>query len=411
MKADRAGLANGTGLRIAMIGQRGVPATFGGIERHVEELASRLAARGHEVTVFCRTNYSPDRRSTHRGMRLRHLPTIGTKHLDAITHSTLSTGAAMAGRFDVIHYHAFGPGLVAPLPRYLSRAKVVMTVHALDDERSKWSTGAQRILRLAQWMSARVPDRTIVVSSALADHYAARHHRSTTWIANGVLAPTPLPAREITERFGLKPRSYLLFVGRFVQEKAPDLLVEAFLRLSVAHPDLRLVLAGGSSFTDQFVNDLARLTARNDRVVLPGYAYGSLLAELYSNAAAFVLPSKLEGLPLTLLEAASYGTPVVASAIEPHVEVLGCDAPGHRLFSPGDVDDLAAAVQRALADPAAELAAADGLRDEVLRRYDWNRTAEQTEALYLAALTDRRPAHAQMTRPATPDRDPETAAR
>ena len=167
-------------MRIAMIGQRGIPATFGGVEHHVEELGSRLAERGHQVTVYSRSNYTSERQTIYRGMRPRYLPTVSSKHLDAIVHSTLSTVDAMLADADIVHYHAVGPGLPAVLPRYLSGAKVVLTVHGLDAERAKWSRSAQLVLRFGQWMSARVPDATIVVSRDLAHHFRDRYGRSTS---------------------------------------------------------------------------------------------------------------------------------------------------------------------------------------------------------------------------------------
>ena len=364
-----------------MIGQRGVPATFGGIERHVEELGARLVDRGHEVTVFCRSNYDEQGRpSTHRGMRLHWLPTVGTKHLDAVVHSAMSAMTAMGDRPDIVHFHAIGPGLVAPLPRLLSSAKVVLTVHGLDNERAKWGRGARALLSAAAWMSARVPDATIVVSEALRDHYAERYDRITELIANGVDARPALPPVEIASRFGLRSGSYVLFVGRLVPEKAPHLLIRAFATVDT---DIRLVIVGGSSFSDAYVAELAELARHDHRVLMPGYVYGDALRELYSNAAAFVLPSALEGLPLTLLEAASYGVPLVASAIAPHVEVLRADGPGRRLFEPGDMRGLAGALTRVLAQHDQETAGAAAVRRDVLGRYDWDVAAERTEQLYL----------------------------
>lgn len=370
-------------LRIAMIGQRGVPATFGGIEHHVEELGSRLAARGHEVVVYCRTNYARERASSYRGMRLVHLPTVSRKHLDAIVHSTLATLDAVRRGADVVHYHAVGPGIPAALPRYLTRSKVVLTVHGLDAERAKWGPGARTVLRTAQWLSARVPDATVVVSRDLQRHYRLRYRRRTWYIPNGIEEPAPKPPRLITERFGLQGDDFLLFVGRLVPEKAPDLLVEAFRELPTDH---RLVIAGGSSFTDEYVRRLESLARGDPRVLMPGYVYGDLLAELYTNAAVFVLPSSLEGLPLTLLEAAAYGAPVVVSDIPPHLEVVGGDAPGHRVFRCGDPADLRGALARALEGGPEERRGAEELRRRVLGTYRWDAAVEATESLYRSLL-------------------------
>jgi glycosyltransferase involved in cell wall biosynthesis len=380
-----------------MIGARGVPATFGGIERHVEELAARLVARGHEVTVFCRPNYCRAGLGNHRGVRLRRMPTVGTKHLDAIVHSGLSTMGALAASFDVLHYHAIGPGMLAALPRYLTHTGVVLTVHGRDAERAKWGRGAKAVLGVADWLSARVPDATIVVGRHLEQYYREAHGRPAVYVPNGVDATRPRPADGTLSRLGLRPGRYLLFVGRLVPEKAPDLLLEAFRRLP---GDYRLVLAGDSSFTDRYTTHLRELATQDRRVLLPGYVYGSDLQELYSNAAAFVLPSLLEGLPLTLLEAASFGLPVVASSIPPHLEVLGSGGPGRRLHRPGDAEELGAALGQVLADPAVERAGAAALRDRVLRSYGWDDAAQRTEAVYRAVL-ERRSAGA---RPATPSR-------
>jgi glycosyltransferase involved in cell wall biosynthesis len=370
-------------LRIAMIGQRGVPATFGGIEHHVEELGSRLAAMGHEVTVFCRTTYVEERLSSHRGMRLRHLPTIDSKHLDALVHSGVSSLATVGGRYDVVHYHALGPGLFSPLPRFLSRAKVVQTIHGLDDERAKWGLAARTVLRTAGWLSARVPDATVVVSRALGEHYAQVRGRATTHIPNGVKPATPRPPKRITERWGLQGEDYVLFVGRLVPEKAPDVLIRAFRDVP---GDTRLVIAGGSSHTDSYVEQLQALAAADPRVVLAGYVYGDDLAELYTNAAVFTLPSRLEGLPLTLLEAASYELPVVASSIPPHVEVLGTTRPGGRLVEPGSIPQLTAALATSLVERAAEREGGRALSQAVLPVYDWDAAAERTAALYASLV-------------------------
>ncbi len=373
-------------MRIAMVGVRGVPATFGGTEHHVEQLGSRLAARGHEVAVYCRPNYVQGPLDSYRGMRLRHLPTVGTKHLDAIVHSGLSTIDAVRGGYDVVHYHALGPGLVAPLPRYASRAKVVLTVHGMDNERAKWGRVAKTALNTAAWMSAHVPDATITVSKALTAHYAQAYGRQAHFIPNGVNAGPRRSAEAVRRRFDLGADPYVLYVGRLVPEKAPDLLIRAFRQVP---GDVRLVVAGGSAFTDDYVEKVGREAASDPRVVLPGYVYGDVLSDLYANAAVFVLPSFLEGLPLTLLEAAAHGAAVVASDIPPHREVLLDDGPGHRLFPPGDEAELAAVLRRTVADPAPERQGAVALCERVMREYRWDAVTEATEDLYGRLLTGR----------------------
>lgn len=371
-------------LSVAMIGQKGMPATYGGVERHVEELGSRLASFGHTVTVFCRDSYGDLTTETHRGVRLHRVRTVASKHLDAIVHSAASTMAAMRQKPDVVHYHGLGPGLVAPLPRYLSGAKVVLTVHGLDHTRAKWGRAARSVLNTAYWFSGHVPDARIAVSRGLAAHYDARFGRLTRYQPNGVNPARRVAPDQITARFRLTPGRYVLLVGRLVPEKRADLLVRAFRKVP---GDVKLAVVGGSSFTDDFVAHLKATAEDDPRVVFTGFAYGDLLAELYSHAAVFVQPSHVEGLPLTLLEAASYGLPVVASDISPHVEVLERDGPGHRLFRDGDEDDLVRALTAALAGPRAERAGAAGLHERVVAHYSWDAAARQLERLYLDLAT------------------------
>lgn len=374
------------GLRIAFIGQRGVPAGEGGIERHVEELGARLAARGHQVTVYCRSNYLAERPATHRGMTLRHLPTVPTKSLDFIAHSAISTVLAMPRRPDILHYHAIGSALVAPLPRIASGSGIVLTVHGLDQDREKWKGAGHLVLNLAAALSARVPHATITVSRALADHYATRYRREATYIPNGAPAAQRRPAGAMARRHGLTPGRYFLFVGRLVPEKRPDLLVRAFRDVP---GDARLVIAGSSGFTDAYAARVAELAAADPRVVMAGGVYGQDLAELYSNAAAFVLPSSLEGLPITLLEAAAHRAPVIVSDIPPHREVLGADRPGARLLPSGDHPALTAALGDLLENPAAAARGAVDLRRRVLQHYSWEVAAESTELVYEQVLARR----------------------
>ncbi len=382
-------------LSIAMVGLRGVPATYGGIERHVEELGARLAERGHEVTVYCRNGYSDERPTAHRGMRLHHLPSVPTKHLEAISHTVASAAQAFSSRHDIVHFHALGPGLVSPLVRALGDCSVVQTVHGLDGQRAKWGRVAQRVLRVGERLSARVPDETLVVSDYLATHYRSTHDRPTTVTPNGVARQRPEPLGEWADEHGLTPGSYLLYVGRLVPEKRADLLLEAFRGVDT---DKRLVVAGGTSFSDGYVQQLQALADRDPRVLMAGYVYGRQLAALYSNAAAFVMPSDLEGQGLTLLEAASFGVPVVTSDIGPLAEIVERSRPGALLFPAGDAAALRHQIVTTLTGGAAVRAGADELRRRVLDTYSWDAMTDRVEEVYLRlqakrGLAEHRVAH------------------
>ncbi|MEJ7708143.1 MAG: glycosyltransferase family 4 protein [Nocardioidaceae bacterium] len=356
-----------------------MPATYGGVEHHVEQIGQRLAQRGHRVIVYSRRSYGELPAVPYLGMDIRLAPTIASKHLDAIVHSASATVLALLRRCDVIHYHALGPGLIAPLPRYASRSGVVLTVHGLDHERGKWGGAAQSVLGLAHWMSARVPNETVVVSRHLGDSYRHSFDKTVQYIPNGVDQPAPVSPSALAE-FGLEPQKYLLFVGRMVPEKAPTALLEAYRGLDT---QLKLVLVGDSSFTDAYAEEVRRLAAADPRVICLGFVHGERLRALYQYARLFVLPSLLEGLPLTLLEAISHALPVVASDIPPHREVLGNPDSAHALFRTGDVESLRETLAQTLGADLPQAAELRAFRDSILHHYDWDRATDALEQVYL----------------------------
>ena len=366
-------------LKIHMIGQRGVPATWGGIERHVEEVGARLAARGHEVVVYSRDGYADCPTGTHRGMTVVPSRALAGKHAEAFSHSASATVAALRRDADVYHFHAMGPGLFTPLPRFLARGRVVQTIHGLDQDRAKWGRVARSVLGAGSWLSSRVPDATVVVGSHLAQWYAAQGRRSTLVIPNGVDAPVVHLDDSRVRRMGLEPGRYVLFVGRLTPEKQPHALLEAFRHVP---GDVQLALVGGSSATEGYVASLADQAAADPRVRLLGYRHGDDLAALYSHAQAFCQPSALEGMPLTLLEAASYGLPCVVSDLPVHGEVLGPSGQGRWQFPVGDVAQLARVLGHVLASAGSERAAAAEVSTRVLSTYSWDDVAARTEALY-----------------------------
>ena len=373
-------------LRIAMVGQKGLPATYGGIEHHVEQIGSRLAARGHRVTVYCRSSYGPVPAGIYLGMHLMPAATVGTKHLDAIVHSATSTAKAMLARADIIHYHGIGPGLVAPLPRYLSSAKIIMTIHGLDHQRAKWGAAAQGVLSSAHWMSGHVPDHIVVVSRALAEHYRDQFGRETVHIPNGVAQWSPVPEERVRSTYGLVPGRYALSVGRLVPEKRTDRLIKAFHQVP---GDFQLAIVGDSSFTDDYSRHLRALAADDPRVVFTGFAYGENLAALYQHAGVFVQASALEGLPLTLLEAASHDAPVLVSDIPPHLEVVGDGTPRHRIVPVDSHEHLVRELTDMLTRPHDQDADSRAWRRAVLARYSWDAATDRLESLYLSAASTR----------------------
>jgi glycosyltransferase involved in cell wall biosynthesis len=291
----------------------------------------------------------------------------------------------------------------------MSRAKVVQTVHGLDQDRSKWGRVASTTLGVGCWLSARVPDATVVVSRSLEEHYRVHYGRQTHYICNGVDQPDPAIADGTLAARGLVPGSYVLFVGRLVPEKAPDLLLRAFRR--IGGDDMKLVLAGGSSFTAGYVESLESLAAQDPRVVMTGYVHGIELAELYAGAAVFVLPSAVEGMPLTLLEAAAHGTPILASDIPPHREMLGADQAGRRMFRSGDEHDLTRRLRAILDRRHTELVGAGETALWVHKVFNWGH--RRRAALRPVPRAGVRRAEAQLRdhrRPHRPRRTPHRAA-
>jgi len=361
-----------------MIGQKGIPATYGGIEKHVDEIARRLAARGHDVTVYCRLHYTPAGAEV-PGVRLVRRPSIRTKHLDAASHVAWCTLEAMASRFSIVHFHALGPSLFSALPRFAGE-RTAVTVHGLDWQREKWGKLASWVLRRCEGPAASFPNRTIVVSRTLRDYFQKEHGREVSFIPNGTHLPAPRAPRMI-HTLGLTPGRYVLFVGRLVPEKGAHFLCEAF---SGIETDMKLALVGGLSFSEDYVQQLKRY--ESDRVRLLDYVYGEALEELWSNAYVVVLPSTMEGLSIALLEALSYGRCVLISDIPENLEVASEVAVP---FRSRDVADLRQKLDDLIRNPGRVHEFESRARAHIQLHYSWDTVAEQTEAVYEEMLRGR----------------------
>ncbi|HTO91493.1 MAG TPA: glycosyltransferase family 4 protein [Candidatus Sulfotelmatobacter sp.] len=358
-------------MRIAMIGQKGVPATYGGIERHVEEIGQRLVKRGHEVAVFCRLYYTPPGAEA-GGLTLLRRPSIHTKHLDTVTHVIWSTLESIVRRFDIVHFHALGPSVFAGLPRVTGQ-KTVVTVHGLDWQRQKWGKFASWVLRQCEGPAARFPNRTIVVSRTLRQHFLQHHHCHAAFIPNGTNLPAPRAPRKLLQ-LGLTPGKYVLFVGRLVPEKGVHFLCEAFSQIDT---DVKLALVGGLSFSQDYVQLLRRY--ESDRIKLLDYVFGDTLEELWSNAYVVVQPSTMEGLSIALLEALSYGRCVLLSDIPENLEVgEDCAVP----FRSQDVGDLKQKLEMLLTHPEVVREYESKARAHIQEHYSWDKVAEHTETVY-----------------------------
>ncbi len=368
-------------MKIAMIGQKGIPATYGGIERHVEEIATRLVRRGHEVNVFSRLYYSKYR-GPYRGVGNKRLPSIRTKHFDAITHSALAMLYSILDKHDILHFHALGPSIFSAIPHAFG-ARTVVTVHGLDWQRGKWGKFATWFLRACEKPAIAFPDETIVVSETLGEYFRERYGAETNVIPNGT-NPGTIRAPNRIKRLGLEKNKYVLWVGRLVPEKGCHYLIEAFRKVKT---DLKLVMAGGSSFSDSYVDSLERLRGGDERIKMIGYVYGEVLDELWSNAYLVAQPSILEGLSISLIEALSFGRCVLVSDIPENIEVVGDSAVS---FRTRDVQDLSSKLQLCLDHPEMVNATAERCKALAEEKYSWPKLVEATEEVYKKALSRRR---------------------
>ena len=362
-------------LRVAFIGGRGVASCYSGIESYYEEVGRNLAQMGHGVTVYCRSYFTPPL-TTHNGMNVVRLPTIRTKHLDTLLHTLLSTWHACRMRYDIVHYHALGPALFSWIPR-LFGAKTVVTVQGLDWQRKKWGRIATAVLRLGERAAIALPNQTMVVSKTLQQHFRSERHDETVYIPNG----TRLRSRGRAERlasWGLTADAYVLFLGRFSPEKNCHLLIEAFERLETS---TKLVLAGGSSYTDDYVRSLRRHAS--DRIRILDWVNGDALTELLTHAALFVLPSDMEGLSLALLDAMGAGVCVLTSAVPENIEAV--EGAGFT-FVPGNVRDLAQKMELLLGDRSLRKEAGRAAKQKVQRQYLWSQVSRDIEHTYLELM-------------------------
>ena len=370
-------------LNIAMFGQKRIPSREGGVEIVVEELCSRMVAQGHNVTCYDRgghhvsgSEYDSKRLKEYKGIRLKTVPTIEKKGLAAVSSSFFAALCCAFGRYDIVHIHAEGPAFFAWLPKLFGK-KVIVTIHGLDWQREKWKSGfGSKFIHQGEKNAVKYADEIIVLSKGVQDYFEKEYGRKTVFIPNGVNRPKIQEAELITEKYGLEKDSYILFLGRLVPEKGIRYLVEAFKNVKT---DKKLVIAGGSSDTDSFMNELKDLAKDDDRIIFTGFVQGQILNELYSNAYVYTLPSDLEGMPLSLLEAMSYGNCCLVSNIPECTEVVEDKA---LVFKKSDVNDLLTKIQKACDHPEMVMKIKEQATDFIFRKYNWDFVTKETMNLY-----------------------------
>lgn len=364
-----------------MIGHKRYGSREGGVEVVVTELARRMAALGHEVTCYDRSGTdvngepTPTEPYERDGVRVVPVRTVDAKGMAALSSSFFATLAASKDHPDVIHYHAEGPCVPLPLARRAG-IRTVATIHGLDWQRAKWGRLASTYIKMGERNAARRADEVIVLSRSAQSYFREAYGRETRFIPNGIEPREPRPAHVIAERWGLAKGSYVLFLGRIVPEKRPELLIKAFRGLDT---DKRLVIAGGSSDTSEYLDEIKQLAADDPRIILTGFAQGEALEELYSNAFCYVLPSDVEGMPMSLLEAMAYGRCCVTSDIPECADVT---AGTGLTFPRGDGRRLGEVLASLMADVHEVEAMGYDARKRARESFGWDSVVRRTLELY-----------------------------
>lgn len=369
-------------IRVAVFGHKRL-SREGGIEIVVKELCTRMVLQGCEITCYNRSGhhvsgceYDTIEKAEYSGIVQKYVPTIEGKGLAAVSSSFFAAIYSALGHYDVVHIHAEGPAFFSWVPKMFGK-RVVVTIHGIDWQREKWKYGfASKFIRQGEKNAVKYADEIIVLSRGVKEYFKNTYGRETCYIPNGVSRPKICAAELITERFGLTKDSYILFLGRLVPEKGLRYLVEAFKTVKTSK---KLVIAGGSSDTDAFMEELKKLANDDSRIIFTGFIQGKILDELYSNAYLYTLPSDLEGMPLSLLEAMSYGNCCLVSDIPECTEVVEDKA---LTFEKSNVDDLREKLQVACTNAEIVMSMKKQAADYICEKYNWNDVAAETVKLY-----------------------------
>lgn len=381
-------------MKIIMLGHKRIPSREGGVEIVVEQLAVLMAAAGNDVTVYNRgghhvagsgyESFDYRRKYEYNGVHVKTVPTMPQKSLNAIIYSFLAAIRACFSKADIIHFHAEGPCSMMMLPKLFGK-KCVATIHGLDWQRAKWGGFATRFLLFGERTAVKYADEIIVLSKGVQDYFEKTYHRKTVFIPNGITKPEYIKPQIVLQKYGLKQEGYLLFLARLVPEKGVHTLLSAYEKSSLTVP---LVIAGGSSHSSEYEEQIKEQAAKinsqgKGNVIMTGFVQGQELQELYSNAMLYILPSEIEGMPLSLLEAMSYGNLCLTSDIPENMDVTN----EHGLtFPKGNEEELCRILQETVLN-ITEIRKNPAYTKEtvsrcVLERYDWDDIVKRTLAVY-----------------------------
>lgn len=367
-------------MNIAMFGHKRIPSREGGVEIVVEELASRMASLGHSVICYNRLGHHVSGKEfdvgnvdSYKGVKIASVWTIEKKGLAALVASFIAAWKAAWSKVDIVHIHAEGPAAMSLIPK-LTGKRVIVTVHGLDWKRAKWKGFARKYIKWGEVQAVKHADEIIVLSRGVQDYFLREYNRHTVFIPNGVSMPQNHKASTIKERWNLEKDSYVLYLGRIVPEKGIAYLIEAWKKIDT---DKKLVIAGGASDTDLYMKKMQKISPE---VIWTGFVQGDLLGELYSNAYIYCLPSDVEGMPLSLLEALSYGNCCLVSDIEECTSVVENRAV---TFKKGNVTDLKNKLKWLIDNEDVVDRYRNGVAEFICKKYNWNEVVEKTLDLYM----------------------------
>lgn len=371
-------------MKIAMIGHKRVPSREGGVEVVVEELSTRLVERGHQVDIYNRKgknvqdkNADKENRKLkeYKSARIITIPTINKKGIDALIYSFFASVKASFKKYDVIHYHAEGSCAMLWIP-HLFRKRIVVTIHGLDWKRSKWGGFATKYIKFGEKMAVKYADEIIVLSKGVQQYFKDTYNRDTHFIPNGVNKPVIREAKIIKEKYGLEKDEYLLFLARIVPEKGLHYLIEAYQQIDT---DKKLVIAGGASHTNDYLEGIKKMASQDNRILMTGFVQGEELEELFSNCLLYCLPSDVEGMPISLLEAMSYGNCCLVSNIEENIDVIKENG---ICFQKGNCDNLKEKLDALLKDKKEINRYRQSSAEYIFKQFNWDDVIEKTSKLY-----------------------------
>lgn len=373
-------------MRIVMLGHKRIPSREGGIEVVVEELATRMVERGHKLYCFNRkghhvagVEFDSKHYKNYKGIECKEVFTVNRKGIAAMTASVFGAIRAAFGRYDIVHFHAEGPAFMCWLPKLFGK-KVIVTIHGLDHMRAKWGKFARWYIMCGEKNAVRFADEIIVLSDNVKRYFKERYNKETVFIPNGVNRRVSREANKIKSLWGLEKDDYILYLGRIVPEKGIHTLIAAF---KMCNTNKKLVIAGGSSDTAEYMQQLKTLTGDDERVIFTGFVQGRVKHELYSNAYLYVLPSALEGMPLSLLEAMSYGNCCLVSDISECTEVIG--EKGFS-FKQGNALELNDKLRYLIEHPDIVADTRKDVTEYICQKYNWEEVVDQTISVYEKVL-------------------------